>query len=162
VKVLAIAFNTFRETIREKILYNLLIFALVIIGASILLQELTFAQQVKIVKDMCLASISIFGVIMAIFVGITLVSREIERKSIYATLAKPVHRYQFLLGKYVGLLIVLAVNVGVMFLGMAIVVYVIEGPIGPLMFWAVYFTFLELCLITSIALLFSLPLPQRP
>lgn len=154
-KVLAIAVNTFRETIREKVLYNLLIFALIIIGASVLLQNLTFAEQVKIVKDMCLASISVFGVIMSIFIGITLVSREIERRSIYATLAKPLHRHQFLLGKYIGLLMVLAVNVLIMTAGMGIVVYAIEGPMGSIMYWAVFFTFLELCLVTAIALLFS-------
>src|SRR5574341_1224144 len=154
-KIMAIGVNTFRETIREKILYNLLIFALIVIGASILLQNLTFTEQVKIVKDMCLASISIFGVIMSIFIGITLVSREIERKSIYSTLAKPLHRYQFLLGKYIGLLMVLAVNVIIMAAGMGIIVHAIEGPMGPVMYWAVFLTFLELCLITAIALLFS-------
>ena len=154
-KIFAIAINTFKETIRDKILYNLLVFALLIIIASMLLQELTISQQIKIVKDVCLGSISIFGVLIAVFIGIGLVSREIERKTIYTIVSKPIHRYQFLLGKFLGLLITLAINVGIMTLTLATVVYIIEGTMGGSMYIAVYLIFLELILITGIALFFS-------
>ena len=87
---------------------------MLIIAASLLLGQLTAGQEVKIIKDLGLAAISLFGHFIAIFIGIGLVSKEVERRSIYALLAKPMTRTQFLLGKFLGLVATLAVNVTVM------------------------------------------------
>ncbi|MEX1128027.1 MAG: ABC transporter permease subunit, partial [Vicinamibacterales bacterium] len=109
-----IAVNVFRESVRDRVPYNLVLFALLLIGASYLLGQLTAGQDVKIIKDLGLAAISIFGLFIAIFIGIGLVSKEVERRSIYALLAKPISRPQFIAGKYAGLTLTLLVNVAVM------------------------------------------------
>src|SRR5207249_10405502 len=104
----------FRSSVRDKVLYNLVAFAILLIGASYLLGQLTAGQDVKIIKDLGLAATSLFGLFIAIFIGIGLVSKEVERRSIYSLLAKPIHRYQFVLGKYAGLVLTLVVNILVM------------------------------------------------
>ena len=109
-----IALNVFRESVRDKVLYNLVVFALLLIGASYLIGQLTAGQDVKIIKDLGLAATSIFGLFIAIFIGIGLVSKEVERRSIYSLLAKPITRTQLVLGKYAGLVLTLAVNLAVM------------------------------------------------
>ena len=113
-QVWVIAFNTFREAIRDRILYLLLAFALFLIGFSQVLSLLTVGSEEKIVKDLGLASISVFGVLTAIFIGVSLVSKEIDRRTIFTVVSKPIHRYQFILGKYFGLAFTLLVNTSVM------------------------------------------------
>ncbi len=154
-KIRAIFINTFREAIRDKILYNLLIFALLIIGCSILLGTLTIGEQQKIIKDMGLASISIFGTLIAVFIGIGLVYKEIDRKTIYNIFSKPVHRYQFIIGKYLGLILTLFVNVLIMAVVFLSIVYFMDGVVGFSLIQAIFLIFLELMLITAVALLFS-------
>src|SRR5947208_11337351 len=109
-----IAVNGFREAVRDKVMYSLVAFASLLIGASYLLGELTAGQDVKIIKDLGLSSIGIFGLFMAIFIGIGLVSKEVERRSVYALLAKPIRRADLVLGKYLGLVLTLVVNVAIM------------------------------------------------
>src|SRR3954463_5174952 len=109
-----IAINVFRESVRDKVLYNLVAFAILLIGASYLIGQLTAGQDVKIIKDLGLAATSVFGLFIALFIGIGLVSKEVERRSIYALLSKPVSRAQFIAGKYAGLVLTLGVNVSVM------------------------------------------------
>src|SRR5256885_9720585 len=110
----AIAINVFREAVRDKVLYNLVLFAVVLTAASYLIGQLTAGQDVKIIKDLGLSATAVFGLFIAVFIGIGLVSKEVERRSIYALLAKPIQRHQLVLGKYVGLVFTLAVNVSVM------------------------------------------------
>lgn len=154
-KWLTVALNTFKEAIRDNILYNLLIFALLIIGGSTIVANLTIGQGYKVVTDIGLASISIFGVLISIFVGIGLVYKEIDRKTIYNILSKPIRRWEFLLGKYMGLLITLGVNVFLMTLGLFITLYFLNGGLAWHLIPAVILIFLELMIITSVALFFS-------
>ena len=100
-RILSIALNTFRENLREKLLYNLLFFALLMIGSSILLSRITLGDYHRLILDLGLASINLFGVLIAIFVGIGLVSKEVDRKTIYTIVSKPIPRYEFLLGKMI-------------------------------------------------------------
>ena len=100
-----IARNVFRESVRDKVLYNLVAFAIVLMGASYVLGQLTAGQDVKIIKDLGLAATSVFGLFIAIFIGIGLVSKEVEKRSIYALLAKPIERYQLVLVFVVFLLV---------------------------------------------------------
>jgi Cu-processing system permease protein len=153
--VLVIAFNTFRENLRDKILYNLLIFAALLMGASILLGALTIAEQEKIIADMGLASINVIGVIIAIFVGIGLVSKEIERRTIYTILAKPISRLQFILGKYLGLVITLAVNLVIMFAVFVFTLWMTQLPITMVLVQAVALMMMEFLIVTATALFFS-------
>ena len=99
----AIAVSVFRESVRDKVLYNLVFFAVLLIGASYLLSQLTAGQDIKIIKDIGLAAMSLFGLFIAVFIGIGLVSKEVEKRSIYALLAKPIRRQEFVVGKYLGL-----------------------------------------------------------
>src|SRR6187200_3546654 len=94
-----IAVNVFRESVRDKVLYNLVIFAVLLIAVSLLLGQLTAGQDIKIIKDLGLAAISLFGLFIAVFIGIGLVSKEVERSSIYSLLAKPVRRSELVIGK---------------------------------------------------------------
>src|ERR687892_375406 len=121
--VFAIAVNVFRESVRDKVLYNLVIFAILLMGVSYLLGQLTAGQEVKIMKDLGLAAASTFGLFIAVFIGIGLVSKEVERRSIYAVLSKPVRRPEFIAGKYAGLVLTLFVNLAVM----AIAIYAVLG-----------------------------------
>lgn len=163
-----VAVNVFRESVRDRVLYNLVIFALLLIGASYVLGQLTAGQDVKIIKDLGLAATSIFGLFIAIFIGIGLVSKEVERRSIYALLAKPVTRGQFISGKYAGLVLTLAVNVAAMTVGLYLVLGYMgwteteamkagwEAPAAdPALLKAVILITVELMLVTAIALFFS-------
>ena len=154
-KVLSIAVNTFRENLRDKLLYNLLIFALLMIGSSLILMRLTLGEFHRLILDIGLGSINFFGVLIAIFVGIGLVSKEIERKTIYTIVSKPVARYQFLLGKYVGLSLTLLINTSIMACGLLAVLYVQEVPIHTVLFKALGLIVVEFMVITAVALLFS-------
>jgi Cu-processing system permease protein len=153
--ILVIALNTFRETLRDKILYNLLVFAMFLIGASVVLGHLTIAEKAKIVTDVGLAAINIVGVIIAIFVGIGLVSKEIERRTVYTIMARPISRTQFILGKYCGLVLTLLVNVGIMLAVFLATLWSTDAPIYGALFQAVGLMFIELLLLTALAMFFS-------
>jgi Cu-processing system permease protein len=166
--VLRIAANVFKESVRDKVLYSIVLFAVLIIAASFLLGQLTAGQEVKIIKDLGLAAISLFGRFIAIFIGIGLVSKEVERRSIYALLAKPMTRSQFILGKYLGLVSTLVVNVTVMTAALFAVLAVYaaltpenvqaswESPaIDPALIKASVLTLVELALVTAVAIFFS-------
>lgn len=154
-KIFIIAINTFREAVRDKILYSLLIFALLMIGSSVFLSTLSVGDQIKIIKDMGLSMISIFGTLIAVFVGIALVYKEIEKRTIYTIIAKPIKRYQFLLGKYCGLILTLLVEISVMAGGFMLLLFFFPGSYDPALFKAIYLIVIELMLITAVALLFS-------
>ena len=154
-KVLSIAFNTFRENLRDKLLYNLLVFALLMIGSSLLLMRLTLGEFHRLLLNVGLGSINIFGVLIAIFVGIGLVSKEIEKKTIYTIVSKPVARYQFLVGKYLGLTLTLFVNTLIMAGGLLLVLFAQDVPIESMLFKALGLIFMEFMVITAVALLCS-------
>ena len=150
-----IALNTFLENLRDKILYILLLFSALLMAASIFLGALTIAEQYKIVTDMGLAAINLIGVIIAIFVGIGLVTKEIERRTIYTIMARPVSRTQFVLGKYFGLAATLTVNVLVMFAVLLLTLWWLHAPMPFSLFQAAGLIFVELLVITALAMLFS-------
>ena len=153
--IAVIAWNTFRENLRDKILYNLLFFAMLVIGMSVLLGGLTISEQKKIVTDMGLAAINLFGVIIAIFVGIGLVSKEIERRTVYTIMARPISRAQFILGKYFGLILTLLINVLIMTAVFFGTLWMDRTPVHPALLQAVQLIFMELLLVTALALFFS-------
>ncbi len=113
-KIIVIALNTFREAVRNKVLYFLLIFAILLIGFSTVISDLSIAQPEKLIKDLGLASIDFFGFLIAVFVGVYLVYNELDRKTIYTIVSKPIDRTQFILGKFFGLLFTIYVNVAIM------------------------------------------------
>lgn len=154
-KVWSIALNTFRENLRDKLLYNLLVFALLMIGSSLLLMRLTLGEFHRLLLNVGLGSINIFGVLIAIFVGIGLVNKEIEKKTIYTIVSKPVARYQFLIGKCLGLTLTLFVNTLIMAAGLLLVLVAQNVPIESMLFKALGLIFMEFMVITAVALLCS-------
>jgi ABC-type transport system involved in multi-copper enzyme maturation permease subunit len=153
--VLVVAGNTFRETVRDKILYNLVFFALLLIGASVLLGTLTIGEQSKIVNDIGLAAINLVGVIIAVFVGIGLVTKEIERRTIYTILARPLTRTQFIIGKYLGLTFIVVANIALMFAMFLATVWLSGNVIYGSLFQAVELILVETLLVMAIAMFFS-------
>ena len=157
-RTLAIARNAFREAVRDRVLYNLVLFVLLLIVGAIFLGELSAGQESKIIIDLGLSAMLLFGVFIAIFVGVGLVYKEIERRTLYAILSKPIGRGQFLLGKYLGLCLTLLVNVLVMGLGVSLaLIYVRRGwdPLALRIWPAILLIYVELTILTGVALLFS-------
>jgi ABC-type transport system involved in multi-copper enzyme maturation permease subunit len=166
--VAAVAAAVFRESVRDRVFYNLVLFGVLLVGASILLGQLTAGQDVKIIKDLGLAATSLFGLFIAIFVGINLVSKEVERRSVYPLFAKPITRSQFIAGKYAGLLLTLLANVVVMTIALyAVLFFLARGvppPIqaawdapamDPALLQAILMIYLDLAVVTAVALFFS-------
>ena len=153
-RISAIALNTFREAIRHRILYLLLVFAVAMISFAQILSLLTVGSEEKIIKDFGLASIDVFGVLTAVFIGIGLVSREIERRTVYTLLTKPIHRFEFILGKYAGLALTLVVNTTVM-TAWFFLVLLIHGMFDARLGTAVLLLLFQFLLITAVAVLFS-------
>ena len=157
-RLAAIALHTFKESVRDNVLYSLVVFALLLIGASILLGYISVGIEQMILVNLSLSAISAIGLVMAIFLGTGLVSKEIEKRSINNILSKPVRRAEFIVGKYCGLLLTLAVNTGIMTLAFYVALLYQKrsldaGDWNALR--AVYFILLELALVTGVALLFS-------
>ena len=163
-----VALAVFRESVRDRVFYNLVLFALLLIGASILIGQLTAGQDVKIIKDLGLASTSLFGLFIAIFVGINLVSKEVDRRSIYPLFAKPVRRSEFIAGKYAGLLLTLLANVLVMTVALYVVLFFLsrgvpdeiqrawDAPaLDPALLKAIALIYVNLAVVTAVALFFS-------
>ena len=154
-KIWAIAINTFRENIRDRILYNLLAFALMIILLSIALVQLSTGEWQRITIDVGLSGISIFGSLIAIFLGISLVSKEMERRTIYTLLSKPVPRPFFMLGKYLGLALTIIVNLAIMAVVYLIVLYYLKGHFTWAQAQAIILILVKLLIVAAIALFFS-------
>lgn len=154
-RVETIAGSTFREAVRNKLLYNLLLFAILMIASSIFLADLHLGYKIRVFRDVGLSAIALFGALIAIFVGINLVYREISQRTIYTILAKPVRRWEFLVGKYVGLTVLLLLEVAVMTAGFLAILWTQESPIEIELLYAVGLIFVELALVTAVALFFS-------
>ncbi|MGD0964342.1 MAG: ABC transporter permease [Candidatus Acidiferrales bacterium] len=153
-----VAINTFREAVRDRVLYNLVLFALVMIGAAILVGQISIGIDRLVIINLGLSAISLFGLVMAVFIGVGLVYKEIEKRTLYSLLAKPIGRQQFLVGKYAGLLLTLAVNTALMTIGLAGALFYVGRPFmrsDLSILVAVYLILLELALVTALALFFS-------
>jgi ABC-type transport system involved in multi-copper enzyme maturation permease subunit len=154
-RIRAVAANTFRETVRERVLYNLVFFAILMTFSGLLLGELSVQQDEKIVKDLGLAAMDAFGTLIAIIIGVGLVSKEIERRSLYPLLAKPLGRGEFLAGKFAGLAFTLLVNLGIMSAGLYATLLATGRRADGRLVLAVYAMYLGLLLVVAFALLFS-------
>jgi ABC-type transport system involved in multi-copper enzyme maturation permease subunit len=154
-RIAAIAMNTLREAIRHRVLYTLLFFALALIGTGILLSTLSYVERERILQDVGFAAIRVFTAAIAIFLGIGLVHREIDRRTIFTILAKPIARSEFLLGKYVGLLLTLWLQIAIMGLGFCAVSLLAGAPLRPAHGFALLLVGAEAAVVVAIALLFS-------
>lgn len=154
--VLAIAKNAFREAVRDRILYNLIVFVLLITGGAIFLGELTAGHEARVIVNLGLSATLIFGTFISIFVGVSLVWKEIEKKTVYSIFSKPVGRGEFVIGKYLGLCATLFANLAVMGVGVTLaLVYVRGTAMIPGVWAAIFLIFLELTIVTGVAIVFS-------
>jgi ABC-type transport system involved in multi-copper enzyme maturation permease subunit len=163
-----VALHVFRDSVRDKVLYAIVAFAVLLMSASYLIGQLTAGQDLKIIKDLGLAAMSLLGLFIAIFIGIGLVAREIDRRSLYAVLVKPVSRHQFIAGKYLGLVGTLMVNLAVMaaayYVVLAYMAWTLPPsallaapapPADPRLLLAIGMIACELALVTAVALFWS-------
>jgi ABC-type transport system involved in multi-copper enzyme maturation permease subunit len=153
-----VALNTFREAVRDRVLYNLIFFALLMMGAAILVGQISIGIDRLVIINLGLTAISLIGLVMAIFIGVGLVSKEMEKRTLYSLLARPVRRWEFLVGKYAGLVLTLAVNTSLMTVGLGAALVYVGRPLvkgDALILVAVYFILLQLALVTAVALFFS-------
>ncbi len=154
-RIWAIALNTFREAVRNKVLAILVLFAIAMMAFSLVLGQLSLHEEVRIIKDLGLSATSIFGVVIALFLGVNLLSKELDRKTIYAIIPKPLHRWEFLLGKYLGLALTIVALVGLMSLILAGFVTAQGGTHGVIMVRAELLILLELLVLIAVALVFA-------
>lgn len=157
-RLYAITLNTFREAVRDRVLYNLIVFVLLLVASAPLFSQISIDVERLILVNVGLSSISLFGVIIAIFIGIGLVSKEIEKRTLYTILSRPVRRWEFIAGKYCGLMVTLLVNALLMTVGFFIALFITSHGLKAsdgLLLIAVYFTVLEFMIVTAITLLFS-------
>jgi ABC-type transport system involved in multi-copper enzyme maturation permease subunit len=156
--VQTVAANTFREAVRDRVLYNLVFFALMMIGAAILVGQVSIGIERDVIVSLGLTAISVVGILIAGFLGVALVSKEMDKRTLYALLAKPVKRWEFLLGKFFGLVMTLTVNTAAMAAGLYIALWSVQRAWQPsdiYILTAVYLIVLKLALIVALALLFS-------
>ena len=156
IRIVAIAGNTFREAIRDRVLYNLVVFVLLITGCAILLGELTAGQEARTIVNIGLNTMLIFGTFIAIFVGVGLVSKEIEKRTVFNIFSKPVNRTEFIVGKFLGLCLTLLINVAVMGVGVSLaLLYVGDRSLAATIWPAIALIFIELMITTAVATMFS-------
>lgn len=157
-RVSAIASNTFREAVRDRVLYNLILFAVLIVASALLFGQISIGIEKIILINLGLSAVSIFGLVIAIFIGIQLVSKEIEKRTLYTVLARPVRRWEFIVGKFFGLAGTLVVNTFFMAIGffgaLLYLAHKFERTDSSL-FAALYFIILQFVILIALALLFS-------
>ncbi len=154
-KTYALALNTFREAVRNRILYTIFAFALIMIVSSVLLGTIMVGNKERIILDVGFGCISIFSMLISIFLGISLVSREIEKKTLYTIVTKPISRLEFLLGKTAGLIMTVFVIEAIMTLVLFVVHWIYTGSWNSLIVLPPFMTFFESIVIISFAVLFS-------
>ncbi len=153
-----VALNTFREAVRDRVLYNLVFFALLMMVAAIAVGQISIGIEQIVIVSLGLSAISVIGLLISVFLGVALVSKEMDKRTLYALLAKPVRRWEFLLGKFEGLVLTLAVNTAAMALGLLLVMLYVKHSLersDATVLVAVYFILLKLALVVALALLFS-------
>jgi ABC-type transport system involved in multi-copper enzyme maturation permease subunit len=157
-RILIVARNTFREAVRDRVLYNLVFFALLMIAAAVVVGQISVAIENIVMISLGLSAVSLIGLLIAIFTGVGLVSKEIDKRTLHAVLAKPLRRWEFLLGKFTGLVMTLAVNTAAMAAGLLLAMLFVKHSIvrgDAVVLVAVYLILLKLALVVALAMLFS-------
>src|ERR1700730_1506154 len=157
-KISVIALNTFRESVRDRVLYNLVLFVLILVAASLFVSDLSLDMESQFTAALGLSAMLVFGALIAIFIGVGLVYKEIDKRTIYSLLSKPVHRHEFIIGKYAGLCLTLLINSAVMVLAIELALLYVNGKFVPLqtaVLAASFLVYLELTLVVAVALMFS-------
>lgn len=154
-KIWAIVINTFREAVRNRILYTVLLFVVLLLGASAFFGSVTIGDQGQVIKDCGLFSLSFFGAVMTIITGVSLLNKELKQKTIYNILSKPVARWQFVFGKHLGLSLTVSLLITAMGVGLFAFVGALEQKPDWLLFQGVFYAMMETTVIASVVIFFS-------
>jgi len=157
-RIFSVALNTFREAVRDRVLYNLVFFALLMMAAAIFVGQISLGIESTIIVSLGLSAISIIGLLIAVFIGVGLVSKEMDKRTLYALLSKPIRRWEFLVGKFAGLVLTLSVNTAAMAAGLFLALLFVKRNMennDTAILVAVYFILLKIAIVVALALLFS-------
>ena len=154
-KIAAVAVNTYREAVRNKILYSVLLFALILLAISAFFGSVTLGDRVKVIKDFGLFALSFFGAIITIIAGTTLLDKELKQKTVYNILSKPIERWQFITGKFLGIWMTVSTLVLLMGCGLVLFCWAFQGQIDWLLFQGLLFCILELMVVSAVTIFFS-------
>lgn len=147
-RIVAIAVNTYREAVRDRVLYVVTALACAVLISTLAMAELALDQQRRVVMDLTLGTISIFSVLVAVFLGSSLLFKEIERKTLYVILPKPIHRWEFLVGKFTGITVTVATFIALM----GSIQLLVMGVQMELSAWMALGTFAGLAAVLALAL----------
>src|ERR1700729_4034030 len=153
-RIVYIASNTFREAVRDRVLYNLIAFALLLSGGAIFVGQISIGIERLVVVNLGLTAVSLFGIVIAIFIGIGLVSKEIEKRTLYTVLSRPVRRWEFIVGKFFGLASTLVVNAFFMAIGVFGALLYVAHEFEKADVWilaALYFIVLQFLIVCALA-----------
>lgn len=154
-KVFAITLTTYRELVRSKVLYAVFFFVAALILAASAFGSVTIGDQLLVIKDFGLFSISLCSIAFSTIAGATLLKKELERKTIYNILAKPVERWQFVLGKFLGITLTIGLTMLLMMGGLEVYLFLFQGQLDGSLWLALYFYFLEVLIICAASMFFS-------
>lgn len=156
-RIAAVARNTFREAVRNKILYSLLFFAVALIVSALALGQLSVHEERRMIRDVGLFGVDLFSVLIAIFVGVNLLYKELALKTVYTILPKPIARWEFVLGKWLGVMATLVAQIVVMGAALAVTLAASEGSqaLDSALFKALWLLLMNVTIVTSVAMLFS-------
>lgn len=154
-EIFSIALNTYRETVRDKILYNLLFFAVIMFGISYFVSQWAALGMFKVLQDFTLSIISVFGIVISIFLGISLVYKEIEKKTVYVLISKPIKRWYFIVGKYLGISMTLLLNTLFLTFISVLTLHVMGVDVSGEFVAAALLTYVEMLVVLAISILFS-------
>lgn len=150
-----VALNTFRESIRNRVMINILLFAIGLILLSLVVGDWSMGHQVKVIKDFGLSAMSLFGLLIALFVGLRLMVQELEQRTIYVVASKPIHRWEIVLGKFAGLSLTVLANLAIMAVAVGLAELLMEKRIDFGLAPAIVLMYVEILLMVAFALLFS-------
>ena len=154
-RIWAIVENTFKESLRQRILMLLIIFSVLVIVVSVFLEPFALGEAPKILRDFGIAAASLFGVLIVIIIGSTLIHKDIEKRTIYTVITKPVKRSEIIIGKFLGLLLLIAILHCAMIVIHQLVIFIYEGSFDLPLFITIPFSLLEIMILLGILLLFS-------
>jgi ABC-type transport system involved in multi-copper enzyme maturation permease subunit len=154
-RITSVILNTFREAIRDKVFIVIIVFSILVMVSGRVIKPLALGQEEKVIKDIGLNAITLFSVLIAILVGGRLVYKEIEKRTIYLILSRPLHRWQFIVGKFFGLLMVLFESILIMTGAFYVILLVLGIPANFYLVWSIILTFFELWIVTAVAIFFS-------
>lgn len=151
----AVAYNTYLETVRQKLFLGMIFFAFLLMAASLILKDISVRQDLKILQDIGLAATEFFGTLVALFLGADLVSRDIERRTLHLLIVKPLTRTEFIVGRYLGLCLTILTSVVLMATGIALALLTAHGSFSRGLGAATFSIFLQLCLTGAISTFLS-------